>query len=486
MKSFLASLLLLPVLSLPAQVPSAPVQSQPAAGPDSHQGGFLEQQRRDEEARGLQSLRERHPEADPSRIINESNNFLKNREPEMTASEYALYEKISSMLKVRPEFALTLLEGMMRDGESHSPAFSLMLGNAYFAVKRNDKAEACYREALAGYAEFERAWSNLGVLYYSQEHYAEAARCFSKTVSLGDRSPSTFGLLGYCLERLGNSVGAEAAYLQAVAGDMDQTDWTEGLLRIYQEGRQYSRAEPLVRQLLQVKPRDSRYWAAQANILVGLDRKLEAVACLETARSLGLADEGMILYLGDLLAEQNLVPEALEAYAAVGSASSGLGRERLLRIFRLQLGRHRYADAERALDLAERTADPSSLGRVLGARGELLAAQSRWPEAREVLERLVRTEPLNGQAQLALAKVYQGLGDDARAAFSLEAAAASPGTAYAALLELANLELRNRHFARSVEYARRAYKLERSTALSQFISQVSALVEEPVSQSPSP
>jgi len=483
MKRFYLSLLFLPVLNAAAQVAGASAQPLPDPSAASRQEGFLAQRRNEE--LGHEGLRAHDPELDPNRIINDSNNFLKNREPEMTASEYALYEKISSMLSVRPEFALTLLEGMMRDGEKHSPAFALMLGNAYFAVKRNDKAEANYRESIAGYPEFQRAWSNLGVLYYAQEKYAEAAKCFSKTVSLGDRSPSTFGLLGYCLEKVGNSVGAEAAYLQAVAGDMEQTDWTEGLLRIYQDGRQFARAEPLVKQLLQVKPRDGRYWSAYANILVGMDRRLEAVACLETARSLGIADDAMLLFLGDLLSEQNLVPEALEAFAAVGPGSAVLGQERLLRIARLQQGQRHYEEAERALGLAAVKADPAMLGRVRLARGELLSARGSWPEARALLEELVREQPLNGQAQASLAKVYQGLGDDARAAFALEAAAAVPATAYPALLELSNLELRNRHYAKCAEHARRAYKLERSAALAQFIAQVSSLAEDaPVPSSP--
>jgi tetratricopeptide (TPR) repeat protein len=482
MKRLIPCLLLLPALHLSAQVGAAPPPPQADSGTSSRQDGFLAHQR-DEESR-LSGLHERAPDLDPNRIINESNNFLKNREPEMTASEYALYEKISAMLSVRPEFALTLLEGMMRDGEKHSPAFALMLGNAYFALKHNDKAESSYRESLAGYPEFERAWSNLGVLYYSQEKYAEAARCFSKTVSLGDRSPSTFGLLGYCLERIGNSVGAEAAYLQAVAGDMEQTDWTEGLLRVYQDGRQYSRAEPLVKQLMRVKPRDGRYWSAYANILAGMDRKLEAAACLETARSLGVADDSMLLFLGDLFAEQNLAPEAMEAFGAVSAGSGQLGQERLLRLARLQQGQHHYDEAGRALELAAAKADPAMLARVRLARAELLVARGSLAEARAQLEELAREQPANGQLQLSLGKVYQGLGDDSRAAFALEAAAAVPATAYPALLELANLELRGHHYARSAEHARRAYGLERSSALAQFITQVSALSEDATPSSP--
>ena len=55
------------------------------------------------------------PKLDPKRIINDSNGFLKEREPEMTAEEYALYEKVGTMLQSQPEFALKLLEAMVNE-----------------------------------------------------------------------------------------------------------------------------------------------------------------------------------------------------------------------------------------------------------------------------------------------------------------------------------------------------------------------------------
>src|ERR1035437_10853046 len=55
--------------------------------------------------------------ADLDRIINESAGFLKNREPEMTAGEYAIYEKVVAMLNVEPEFAMQLLQGMLAGKE---------------------------------------------------------------------------------------------------------------------------------------------------------------------------------------------------------------------------------------------------------------------------------------------------------------------------------------------------------------------------------
>src|ERR1035438_1936827 len=85
------------------------------------------------------------PKLDPKRIINESSSFLKEREPEMTEEEYALYQKVVTMLAANPEFAVKLLEAMTSDKEPPSPAFQFILGNAYYAANLNDKAEASYR-----------------------------------------------------------------------------------------------------------------------------------------------------------------------------------------------------------------------------------------------------------------------------------------------------------------------------------------------------
>jgi DNA replication initiation complex subunit (GINS family) len=87
------------------------------------------------------------PKLDPKRIINDSNNFLKEREPEMTAEEYALYEKVVTSLSSNPEFALKLLEAMMGEKDQPSPAFEFILGNVYYSAGQTDKAEARYRSA---------------------------------------------------------------------------------------------------------------------------------------------------------------------------------------------------------------------------------------------------------------------------------------------------------------------------------------------------
>src|SRR5262249_19134023 len=157
---------------------------------------------------------------DPKRIINDSNSFLKEREPEMNAEEFALYEKMVTLLTTDPQLAVRLLEGMLIESkEPPSPAFEFILGNAYYNSNQVAKAETRYRSAVNRYPTFIRAWNNLGVLYYSAGRYAEAAPCFAKSVSLGDHDAVTFGLLGYSLEKGEDLVAAELAFMQASATD---------------------------------------------------------------------------------------------------------------------------------------------------------------------------------------------------------------------------------------------------------------------------
>ena len=199
------------------------------------------------------------PKVDPKRIINESSSFLKEKEPEMTEEEYALYQKVVTMLATNPEFALKLLEAMISDKEPPSPAFEFILGNAYYAAGQNDKAEADYLVAVKRFPTFLRAWVNLGILYYSSGKYGEAVPCFSKAVELGDRDATTFGLLGYCLQKQGDLVSAEMAYMQALSGDPSNVDWKEGLLGICIDGKQFTRAESIVKNLIKERPTDTRY-----------------------------------------------------------------------------------------------------------------------------------------------------------------------------------------------------------------------------------
>jgi predicted Zn-dependent protease len=418
---------------------------------------------------------EHPPELDPKRIINESNSFLKEREPEMNAEEYAIYEKVTTMLTTNVDLAVKMLEAMMTEKEPPSPAFEFILGNAYYAAKQVEQAEQCYRSAVKRYPSFLRAWSNLGVLYYTSARYADARPCFSQAVMLGDRDPVNFGLLGYCLEKEGDTVSAEMAYLQAVSGDPANTDWKEGLLRIYIDGKQYGRAEPLVRSLIKAKPAETRYWLDYAGILLAERRKVEAMVVLEEAAAAGAAGPDELTLLGDLYAEQNLTAQAIAIYEKVRGAERAQGEEKLLQFARVLIAADKLPEAEQTLAAITGELTPPARIVLLQTRADLAMARKRWPEARQQIEALLALAPLNGRGLLTLGRTYLEENNVPRATVAFEAAYRIPDAAYQASLELANIEVMNRHFAKSAEYLEKALSIEKTDAISDYLARVRAL-----------
>ena len=424
------------------------------------------------------TVRASEPKLDPKRIINESSSFLKEREPEMTEEEYALFQKVVTMLSSNPDFALKLLEAMMAEKEQPSPAFQFILGNAYYAAGKIDKSEANYRGAVTRYPTFLRAWVNLGILYYSAGRYAEAVPCFSKAVELGDRDSSTFGLLGYSLQKQGDLVSAEMAYMQALSGDPGNGDWKEGLLSICVDGKQFTRAESLVKSLIKDKPSDTRYWITYANILLAEGRKLEATVLLETSSGTGAANLEVLMMLGDLYAEQGLVPEAAEVYTRVVKASPDVGGQKLLHYAGVLIASGRLEEAGKVLAMV-RTGDLGKGGlELLQTRADLFAAEKKWPEARHEIEELLKLDPMNGRALISLGRAYNAEEDVPRATLAFEAAYRIQGSIYLASLELANIELKNRHYSKSVEYLQKVLTIERTDAVQDFLVKVKTLASK--------
>lgn len=418
------------------------------------------------------------PAVDPNQVINESNSFLKEKEPEMTSEEYALYEKAVTLLTSNPAFAVRLLEAMVKDKSEPSPAFEFILGNAYYAAGEVAKCEASYRKAVDRFPTFLRAWNNLGVLYYSEKQWPEAVNAFSKAVSLGDRESTTYGLLAYSLEQAGNDNAAEVAYMQALSGDPSNVDWLEGLLRMCLKSHQVVRAESIARTLVKGHPKEARYWLILANVLLTADRRLEAAIVLETAAGAGIANQEELILLGDLYAENRMHTEALAIYTKLLKPAPNLGEDRLLRFAESLVSAGRTDEAAAALRAlpADVSAKGASSRRLIAARID--AIDGRWPEARSKLEALLAEEPMNGEALLALGKVDVAAGDDAHASYAFETATRVPETAYRANLELANLELRQRRYSRSVTYLEAALKIERSDAVADYLARIRTLAGE--------
>lgn len=418
------------------------------------------------------------PDVDPNQIINESYNFRKEREPDMTAAEFALYERMSSMVETNPVFALQLLETMLGDGEDDSAAFDLALGNLYFSADRITDALARYEAAVKKYPEFLRAWVNIGMIHYKAQDFARAVTAFAKAVNLGDRDAQTFGLLAFSMRMSGNTLGAEMAFMQAMTANPEDANWIGGLLELYFVNGRHAQSESLMRELIRLDPAKSENWMLYASLLVTLKRPLEAATQLEIARRLGVAKPEALGLLGDLYVDLGLVPEAIAAYQAIPGDAGAVGTGRLISYARALVSRDKPAEARSLLARIPAQTDWALVKPRHFAEAELALAEQRWPDAALAYQGILQREPLDAYALLGLGHTLVQAGDSARAEFVFESALQVRDAEHRASLELANLSLAQHRYERAVELLQRADTLEPSPALRTQIARIQALIKD--------
>ena len=73
-------------------------------------------------------------------------------------------------------------------------------------------------------------------------------------------------------------------------------------------------------------------------------------------------------------------------------------------------------------------------------------------------------------------KVYQAEANLPRALLAFEAACQIPDSLYRACLELATLELKNRHYSKTVDYLERALAIQKTAPVEDFLARVKPLL----------
>lgn len=425
------------------------------------------------------------PDFDSMAFINESYNFLKNREPEMTDSEYALYEQVVPMAIDRPQFALTLLESMIADDEPESPAFSYVLANVYYTENRIDQAEQYYRKAVEEYPDFLRAWINLGILYYSDDQFAKAIPCFTKAIHLGNGEAQIRGLLGYCLQMTHNPLAAEAAFVQALVGDPDNPDWIEALLGMYLESEQYSKAELMIKQLIRLDPENAENRHLYASVLLSQNRRIDAMTVLENGANLGILEEDDRYLLADLYAEHQLFPEAYETYKTAMVKYPETGRKRMLRYVRSLIGQGRHEEADGILHEFEPDLMDTEKVEYLITLSTLQIANQKWEGARETLEHVLELDPLNGEALFKLGKVHKQQDQIEFALFYFEQSRNLPEFKFLSSMELANIALADNQYQRGISLLENALDQEAHPELENYLIKIKSLVAQTKDDDPS-
>lgn len=365
-------------------------------------------------------------------------------EPSITTEDRGLLIEIQTLMAAeKRDAALEKLRSSPLTKKS--PALTFNLANLYFETGATTKAIVAYESALKDYPSFRRAHHNLALAYIRENKLPEALAHLIEAIRLGDSEGSTYGLLGYC--RLGREEYASAlqAYRLAQVTEPEVAEWKAGIAQCLQNLDQQKEAVALLDEVIRKRPLEASYSILQANILLDLGKADAAVKTLELPYRLSLLDPDTTLLLGDLHLRAKRETIARQVITTAFSGKNKPGETAILRLITTASSGSDWPLVKDLLDKAKQEKQTRPL-RLANARYLIESGENPVSGADE-LAKLIKEDPSDGPALLALAKQQSDSGQADSAELLFERATADDSTAYEAHIELARLHVTQSRYA---------------------------------------
>lgn len=399
-------------------------------------------------------------------------------EPRLIQEEILVLEKVRPLMGVDLVAAEAMLRSLMKPNCSATLDFTL--GSLLFQQDRRADALQCFEMAVTKFPSFRRAWRNLGLLHVRDARHADAIRCFTRFVELGGGDGYAYGLLGYAHAAREDWQPAEASYRNALLLQPENTEWRLGLARCVFKEEKYEDAATLLDALIARTPDKAEFWMLQAQTYLGMKQPLRAAENLEILDGLGRASSENLYTLGDIYGSENLPDLSARAYVRAIKADPAQPLARPLRCVEQLLGKGAVEPARGVVtevrglwwaDMAD-----AERSRLLKLEARLSMAEGGGSaETAAVLEKILKLDPLDGEALMLLAQHHSRNNEKEKAIFFYERAEG---------IEVHEAEARVRHaqilvglgrHGDAVPLLRRAQEMKPREAVARYLEQVERL-----------
>ncbi|MDQ8199093.1 tetratricopeptide repeat protein [Pelagicoccus enzymogenes] len=400
---------------------------------------------------------------------------LSEKEPPLNDIEVVMLKKVAPLIRINKTQAQNFLQSMVNSEEKHSASFNYLLGNIYFENNEFLLAENQYKAAIEAFPDFQRAWTNLGVLKLKSGDTKSALIAFLKAVELGDSKSGTFGMLGYCHFAEGNYISAEVAYNRAVLAEPNNLDWLEGKAQTYLKAERYVEAIRMQDELIARRPRHAEYWLAQTNAYLGMKDYEKAARNLEIIRSLGDIDFQSLYLLGGLYGKLEMWIPARDAYLEAAAYARPGDTNFLIQAAKLLSYNKEMESAQQLYSMIdpsgeELSSEALSDFKVVGA--DLAAHAGDTANAIALLEEAETINPTNGNTLIRLARLHAENGNLAKAYLLLDRAEMDPKSEYNALMTRIKFLIEEERFAESQTFVGRALQLDSNETTKSLYTQI--------------
>jgi tetratricopeptide (TPR) repeat protein len=357
-----------------------------------------------------------------------------------------------------------------------SAAFALIAGNICFQKGENEAAEKWYTGAVQSFPSFLRAYKNLGLLQVRMGNTGPAIEALTRALELGANDGLLYGLLGYAYAATGDHLAAEVGYRTAILRQPGNADWKLGLTRALLGQGRFAEAVTLCGRLIADKPREAALWRLQAKAYQALQQPLQAAENYEYLRLLGSVGIDDLNTLGDIYVKAELPDNAADAYLAALAAKADQAPEDYIQKAKLMANGTAPAAAKKLLVAIEEKA----AGRLTDSQRKELLRVRAWIASREgvdqeqaaLLEEIVRLDPLDGDALIALGQYQARTGNPEKAVFYYERAAGIERVEAKAKLRYAQLLVQQSKYEEALPLLKRALQVEPRDDVAAYLKQV--------------
>lgn len=396
-------------------------------------------------------------------------------EPRVTTDERNQMQKVLELISAdKMDEAADRLAKMCNDAAS--AVFDFTLANIYFQQDKLDQSASAYQTAVGKYPKFRRAWKNLSLIYIRRGEFEKSLPALTRVIELGGADATMYGLLGYAYSSVDNHLSAESAYRMAILLDPATGDWKMGLARSLFKQERYGEAVSLFGRMVEEQPDRADLWLLQANAYIGLNQPLKAAQIYELVEHLGKSSAESLSMLGDIYVNEELYEIAVGAYIRAIKKSPQGSTNRVIRAAKVLAARGAFAETRQLINSIERlggdSIDNNTRKDLLKLRARLAVADGSGDDEVRVLMEIVELDPLDGEALILLGQHSMRTGDNEKAVFYYERAAAIPGHEADALVRHGQLLVRMSKYAEALPLLRRAQQMKPRDNIQSYLEQV--------------
>ena len=400
-------------------------------------------------------------------------------EPKLTIDDRPLQEAILPHLRSNPQQAIQLIEQALTP--ELNPAFLAILGNLYYQINDFSNSEKYLRQTLEKFPSLRRSWRTLALTYVQRDMFKEAIAPLLKVITLGGGDDQSYGLLAYCHLLTEKYESALSAYRMARMFKPDSLDFRRGQAQCLLMTEQHLAAIGLFDELIAENPEEQRFWLAQANSYLALDRSDEAIANLQIIADAGKADWSSLILLGDLYLNDDVAHLALATYTRAVKNFTPRQWSDAVRPLNYLLDRHLFTEARGYLDLIR--------DRIAGQLDAKTAREVRVGEARiemeigdagkaaGMLEQAIQQDPLDGPSLILLGEYHMRIPDYEKAEFYFERATSVADHAADAYTALGRLAVARGDLKSALSPLRRAQQLRPSPNVQRYVEAIERAID---------